>query len=57
MVMFWDRLRIDATDRELYAGTKLDLARQEWRHVQNYAYAKTTIIEDILARARRSTQA
>jgi GrpB-like predicted nucleotidyltransferase (UPF0157 family) len=57
MVMFRDRLRIDATDRELYAGTKLDLARQEWRHVQNYAYAKTTIIEDILARARRSTQA
>jgi GrpB-like predicted nucleotidyltransferase (UPF0157 family) len=57
MVMFRDRLRSDATDRELYAGTKLDWARQEWRHVQNYADAKTTIIEDILARARRSTQA
>lgn len=41
MVMFRDRLRSDATDRELYAGTKLDLARQEWRHVQNYADAKT----------------
>ena len=52
MLMFRDWLRSNAADRDLYARTKLALARKEWRHVQNYADAKTVIIEEILARVR-----
>jgi len=28
------------------------LAQKEWRYVQDYAYAKTVIIEEILAQVR-----
>jgi len=52
MMMFRDWLRGNAGDRELYARTKLALAQREWKHVQNYADAKTAVIEEILARAR-----
>jgi GrpB-like predicted nucleotidyltransferase (UPF0157 family) len=52
VLMFRDWLRSNAADRDLYARTKLALAQQEWRHVQNYADAKTVVIEEILARAR-----
>jgi GrpB-like predicted nucleotidyltransferase (UPF0157 family) len=52
MVMFRDWLRSHPSDRDLYAHTKLALAEQEWKYVQNYADAKTAVIEEILARAR-----
>jgi len=52
MLAFRDWLRCDAADRDLYARTKLALAREEWKYVQNYADAKTTVVEEILARAR-----
>jgi GrpB-like predicted nucleotidyltransferase (UPF0157 family) len=52
MLMFRDWLRGNPADRDLYAGTKLALAEQEWEHVQDYADAKTTVIHQILARAR-----
>ena len=52
MLMFRDWLRGNAGDRDLYARTKLALAQREWRHVQNYADAKTAVIEEIIARAR-----
>ena len=51
MLMFRDRLRSNAADRDLYARTKLALAQQEWKYVQNYADAKTVVIEEIIARA------
>ncbi len=51
MLMFRDRLRSHATDRELYARTKLALAQQGWKDVQDYTDAKTDIIEEILRRA------
>jgi GrpB-like predicted nucleotidyltransferase (UPF0157 family) len=51
MLMFRDRLRANAADRDLYAQTKLALARQQWDRVQNYADAKTAVVEDILTRA------
>ena len=51
MLMFRNRLRDNAADRDLYAQTKLALAGQHWDHVQNYADAKTAVIEDILTRA------
>jgi GrpB-like predicted nucleotidyltransferase (UPF0157 family) len=54
MLTFRDRLRSHADDRDLYARTKLELARREWKYVQNYADAKTRVIEEILARARSS---
>ena len=52
ILMFRDWLRSNATDCDLYARTKLALAQREWKYVQNYADAKTVVIEEILARAR-----
>jgi GrpB-like predicted nucleotidyltransferase (UPF0157 family) len=54
MLLFRDWLGNNADDRELYARTKLSLAQQEWESVQNYADAKTRVIEEILERARVS---
>jgi len=51
MLVFRDWLRRNAADRDLYASTKLELAKQQWRYVQNYADAKATIVEEILGRA------
>ncbi len=51
MLAMRDWLRLNDSDRELYECTKRDLARQDWKYVQNYADAKTAVIEDILARA------
>ena len=51
MLMFRDWLRSNALDRDLYARTKAELARQEWKYVQNYADAKSAVIEAILERA------
>ena len=52
MLLFRDWLRDHVADRDLYARTKLALAGREWKYVQNYADAKTAVIEEILARAR-----
>jgi len=52
MLMFRDWLRSNAADRDLYAHTKLALAKQEWKYVQNYADAKTAVIEEIIGRVR-----
>jgi GrpB-like predicted nucleotidyltransferase (UPF0157 family) len=51
VLMFRDWLRTNAADRDLYARTKLALALKEWTSVQNYADAKTIVIEEIIARA------
>jgi GrpB-like predicted nucleotidyltransferase (UPF0157 family) len=48
---FRDWLRSNAADRDLYERTKRDLAEREWADVQDYADAKTAVIEEILARA------
>jgi GrpB-like predicted nucleotidyltransferase (UPF0157 family) len=48
---FRDWLRSNAADRDLYERTKRDLAEKEWADVQDYADAKTAVIEEILARA------
>lgn len=52
MLTFRDWLRSHDADRDLYARTKLALAQKEWEYVQNYADAKTAVIEEIIARAR-----
>jgi GrpB-like predicted nucleotidyltransferase (UPF0157 family) len=51
MVMFRDWLRANAADRALYERTKQALAQREWERVQDYADAKTAVVEEILARA------
>jgi GrpB-like predicted nucleotidyltransferase (UPF0157 family) len=50
MVRFRDHLRANAADRELYERTKRELAAQEWKYVQNYADAKSAVVQEILAR-------
>jgi GrpB-like predicted nucleotidyltransferase (UPF0157 family) len=52
MLLLRDWLRTNEADRELYARTKRELAAKEWKYVQNYADAKTEVIEGILTRAR-----
>ena len=52
MLMFRDWLRANDADRNLYERTKRELAQQTWKYVQNYADAKTAVVEEIVARAR-----
>lgn len=52
MLVFRDRLRTNAADRDLYARTKRELAQRDWKYVQNYADAKSAVVEEILARAQ-----
>jgi GrpB-like predicted nucleotidyltransferase (UPF0157 family) len=52
MVGFRDHLRVSADDRELYARTKRELAARKWKYMQQYADAKTAVIDEIVARAR-----
>jgi GrpB-like predicted nucleotidyltransferase (UPF0157 family) len=51
MCVFRDHLRVNEADRELYAVAKRELAAKEWKYVQNYADAKTEVVQEILARA------
>ncbi len=48
---FRDRLRASEADRDLYAATKRELAKREWRDINYYAEAKRPVIDEILARA------
>ncbi|HWJ44367.1 MAG TPA: GrpB family protein [Gaiellaceae bacterium] len=52
MLLLRDWLRTHEDDRELYARAKRELAAKEWKYVQNYADAKSEVIQEILARAR-----
>jgi GrpB-like predicted nucleotidyltransferase (UPF0157 family) len=51
MLRFRDWLRQHTADRDLYARTKRALAKEDWKYVQNYADAKTAVVEEILGRA------
>jgi GrpB-like predicted nucleotidyltransferase (UPF0157 family) len=51
MLLFRDWLRRHEADRDAYQAVKRELAQRTWRHVQHYADAKTTAVEQILARA------
>jgi GrpB-like predicted nucleotidyltransferase (UPF0157 family) len=52
MLAFRDHLRANRSDRELYERTKRELTERDWKYVQNYADAKTAVVEEIVARAR-----
>jgi len=51
MLLFRDWLRTNAADRELYARTKQELAALDWKYMQQYADAKTAVVNEILAHA------
>lgn len=51
MLLFRDRLRADRGERELYERAKRELAARDWTYVQQYADAKTAVVEEIIARA------
>ncbi len=50
MLGFRDWLRSHADDRDLYARVKRELAQRKWKYMQNYADAKTVVIEAIISR-------
>jgi GrpB-like predicted nucleotidyltransferase (UPF0157 family) len=52
MLFLRDRLRSNDEDRELYERTKRELAKRVWKYVQDYADAKSAVVESIIARAR-----
>lgn len=56
MLAFRDWLRKNPEDRQLYAETKRKLAVQNWKYVQNYADAKSKVVESIIGRAQRARQ-
>lgn len=51
MLAFRDRLRSHPRDRDRYAAVKRELATRRWRQVQDYADAKSDVVEEILLRA------
>lgn len=51
MVLFRDWLRANDADRELYVRTKRELAARDWKYVQQYADAKTGVVDEIMTRA------
>jgi GrpB-like predicted nucleotidyltransferase (UPF0157 family) len=51
MLAFRDWLRGNPADQDLYARTKRELATRDWKYVQEYADAKTAVVEEILGRA------
>ena len=52
MLAFRDHLRVNDADRQLYERTKRELAAREWAYVQDYADAKSDVVEEIILRAR-----
>ena len=52
MLQFRDWLRTNDADRELYAKAKRELAARDWKHVQQYADAKTEVVTAIMERAQ-----
>lgn len=50
MTSFRDHLRTNDADRSLYEQAKRELAKREWKYVQNYADAKTKVIHEIMER-------
>ncbi len=56
MLRFRDHLSANPADRQLYEDRKRELASRDWAYIQNYADAKTDVIEDIIVRANTQTR-
>ena len=54
MLAFRDWLRTHDDDRDRYLSAKRELATREWKYVQNYADAKSAVVQEILSRALRA---
>jgi GrpB-like predicted nucleotidyltransferase (UPF0157 family) len=54
MLIFRDWLREHEADRKLYEKTKQELAAKTWKYTQNYADAKSEVVQKILTRALES---
>ena len=52
LLLLRDRLRENPAERQLYEQTKRELASRTWKYVQDYADAKSEVIEGIISRAR-----
>ena len=52
---FRDRLRGRPDERAHYQRVKRELSERDWTYVQQYADAKTEVVESIIARARAET--
>jgi GrpB-like predicted nucleotidyltransferase (UPF0157 family) len=55
MLLFRNWLRSNESDRSLYEHNKRNLARNNWKYMQNYADAKTTVVEEIIGRAQKNS--
>lgn len=53
MLLFRDWLRSHPDHRLRYEEAKRELAARTWKYTQNYADAKTKVVQEILARAHR----
>jgi len=53
MLMFRDWLRINDADAIFTSAPQRELAKQTWKYVQDYADSKTSVVEEIVARAPR----
>jgi GrpB-like predicted nucleotidyltransferase (UPF0157 family) len=51
ILAFRDWLRTHPADRDYYAAAKRELSKKDWKYVQNYADAKSAVVEEILSRA------
>jgi GrpB-like predicted nucleotidyltransferase (UPF0157 family) len=51
MLCFRDRLRSSTEDRDAYERLKRELAEQDWEDINDYAEAKSALIDEIVARA------
>jgi GrpB-like predicted nucleotidyltransferase (UPF0157 family) len=56
MLLFRDWLRSHTDDRLRYEEAKRELAARTWKYTQNYADAKSGVIQGILAQAQSSLQ-
>lgn len=54
LLAFRDWLRTHEEDRRLYERTKQELAARTWKYMQNYADAKSDVVNAILSRALAS---
>lgn len=52
MLLFRNRLRAIPQERELYQRTKRELADRQWEYIQDYADAKSSVVEEIISRAK-----
>ena len=55
ILTFRDRLRRNPDDRERYELTKRELATREWGDMNEYADAKSGVVESIIAAAREES--